>query len=349
MKTEPARVLSLSDAFAAPRYPGTPGEAAALDRMAEGLAAAGWSVRREARKGRGWAARDERRNACISAVLVGLGVVVMAASRSVAAPTYRGRLFLMGWVVFSFTMHALARRRTDLGWPRPIVSDSVDAFDESAAGLPRVTILARAATPGRSLGGWRRGMAIGLVIVLAAVVVLDPFRPTWLFLAVALAILAAEPRPNRGGPGPGDNRVGLALLVELARTWPKSARSRVDVRFLALGGPRWDRRWVAREPAEGFVVELLDPGLGPTLQVGGSSDGLDLALGAARELWIPHEPAGTVPPPAIPASTSVLIRGDLANPRADPDALARAAQLVVELALRWSKKADEQPSPARVR
>ncbi len=227
MKFDPARVVTLADAFVDPRDSGTPGEAAALDRMAVELQGAGWDLERQ------------------SVVRRGVSTIRLPALFRHAVPTVEART------------------------------------PEAPTGLPIVTIVVRAATPPRCRG---------------------------------------------------DNRLGLAFLVELARSWPKSVRNRVDVRFVVQGGPRGASGPVAS--ASHLVIEIADPGLGPTLFIAGTKS--QLALDAARDLWVPYAAfrprMGSIDPRA-----SVVIAGDLRNTTVDEAAIGRAAQLVVEVALRWAR------------
>ncbi|WP_148597320.1 hypothetical protein [Aquisphaera giovannonii] len=130
-------------------------------------------------------------------------------------------------------------------------------------------------------------------------------------------------------------RTGLAFLLELARTWPASRSSRVDVAFSAVRTVRV-RQAAEREPRPTLFLDVLAPGLGQGVVIGGSCR--DLAIAAARGLWIPHREKrfGTLP------SQSAVIVGDgsLGDEAAtvDPAALDRTAQLVTELAFRWAKE-----------
>jgi hypothetical protein len=59
----------------------------------------------------------------------------------------------------------------------------------------------------------------------------------WLGIVSTLMILwMCEPWRRVGGPGEADNRSGLAVMLELARRWPNSARELVDARF-GVGRP----------------------------------------------------------------------------------------------------------------
>jgi len=210
------------------------------------------------------------------------------------------------------------------------------------------------ATPRRRLGGSRRWGVVGLVVALAAIVETLAWLSlhgwvqvgsiiAWIVLLAGLAILGFELMPNAGGPGPDDNRMGLALLAELARIWPKSARDRVDVRFIAVGGPR-ETVVEARENliAPTLTIELVNPGLGAKISLGGTADERAAAREAARDLWMPHlaKSRGLTPLPFRATPPPTLIVEGVREPRTldDPAALGRAAQFVIEIALRWGKR-----------
>ena len=142
-----------------------------------------------------------------------------------------------------------------------------------------------------------------------------------------------------GGPGevgPDDNRTGLALLIELAEIWPKSARGRVNPCFLAVGGPR--DTLIAAPTDLGsatLLIEIVNPGRGHQLAIAGTPVERENAWKAAEELWTPH-----VPLPRFPIRDSVsprLLISGVGHPD-DPAASGRAAQLVIEIALRWGKR-----------
>jgi hypothetical protein len=152
------------------------------------------------------------------------------------------------------------------------------------------------------------------------------------------------------------DRRGLAVLIELARSWQPSRSHPVQAVFVAAGGQQLDcagsREVLRRLQSEwksrpSLLSLLLAPGAGQELLIGAGCPGVhDLAVEAAGSLWIPHRPRRFVEMyqfwPFAKWNESVAIMG--ANPAAffdasgSPDALHRAAQLATEIALRWAKQ-----------
>jgi hypothetical protein len=156
---------------------------------------------------------------------------------------------------------------------------------------------------------------------------------------------------------------GLAMLIELARSWPRSWSKRFELVLAATGGQASGfagARAVALEfdPARSgiptLVVSLFAPGAGRELIVIGGRN-QELASEAARSLWIPTIsarspaldrrlwPASTVE--AFPDHVALIGSGlEMAvPPPPDAEALRRAAQLVAEIALRWAKQMADHP------
>ena len=156
----------------------------------------------------------------------------------------------------------------------------------------------------------------------------------WLALMIGLAILGFEPIRNGGGPGQNDNRTGLALLIELARIWPKAARAHVDIRFVGVSGP-CESKVVWPKPGPSLVIELVNPGLGSLLSLGGTESTVKAACDAARDLWIPF----FMTIPHHDTEPQWLTIEGIREPKIpdDPASLGRAAQFVVEFVLRWGK------------
>lgn len=168
---------------------------------------------------------------------------------------------------------------------------------------------------------------------------------------------------------PQPERYGLALLMELARTWPGTGSRPIDPVFVAAGGQQLDYAG-SREVVRLLASESMSP---PSLTVrffaAGAGDQvwlttndpksagtLDLALDAGRSLWIPvaiARPWTWLPLMALwplddPQPAIALIGAKSSpSPRAsaDPQALHRAAQLATEIALRWAK-CQQQPAQA---
>jgi hypothetical protein len=185
-----------------------------------------------------------------------------------------------------------------------------------------------------------------------------------LAMAFALAAyLAWEPFPDFGGPGPGDNRSGIAVLLELARTWPGGKPSPVEAWFVASGAGRLrfagaralaslldDKR--ASRPT--LIVCLDTPAFGPKLTLWGDRPGLELATKASADLWIPH---WTQKAPFGPdhrtfedrkQGTFCLIENmpdafhtygpGFQTTDLDPALVAACGQLATEIAMRWARR-----------
>jgi hypothetical protein len=182
----------------------------------------------------------------------------------------------------------------------------------------------------------------------------------WVMIVVGLFRLIAL---YRAGPGPGD-RSGLAVLLELARTWPKYRANLVEMVFAAVGGQDLDQageqallrilgtEW-ARKPT--LVIVLASPGIGQELLLAGSQT-KDLAKAAATSLWVPHRLAAHSESPREVRTRGrelcekVVLSGDRWSRQAeavvDAKALRGTGQLVAEIALRWARR-QGKPSPGR--
>jgi hypothetical protein len=172
--------------------------------------------------------------------------------------------------------------------------------------------------------------------------------------------LARSPRPEE---------YGLALLMELARNWPRTGSRSIEPVFVAAGGQRLDyagSREVVRllgsewTPRPSLIVRFFAAGAGEKIWLSTNdrrtAGTLDLALEAGRSLWIPvamARPWTWLPLMALcplddPRPAIALI-GARSSPSshasADPQALHRAAQLATEIALRWAKR-QQQPAQA---
>jgi hypothetical protein len=155
---------------------------------------------------------------------------------------------------------------------------------------------------------------------------------------------------------------GLAFALELARGWHDSRQPRPELVFaLAVDRTPAQSRLqslVKRlDPAATGIPTLLivpvAPGIGRELMIVGGRTS-DLAIESARSLWIPlTEPRAvakverSLPLSAVRTITDhVVVIGsgiDTAGQQLPaPDALSRAAQLVSEVALRWTKRIANQ-------
>jgi hypothetical protein len=186
-----------------------------------------------------------------------------------------------------------------------------------------------------------------------------PFMQLALLIGLWAAVLfqTADPLPQTWGPGDWDNRSGLALLLELARIWPRRAQERCETWFAAVGSHDLSLAgaWAlaAKLRADGLgtpmlVINLHAPGTGPGLVLAGPTRATRLATSAAADLWIPLRPAHGLslsldhaPFQREGAASLSLIGGEPDAGRTDPSLLSATAQLTIEIALRWSRATTE--------
>jgi hypothetical protein len=157
---------------------------------------------------------------------------------------------------------------------------------------------------------------------------------------------------------------GPALLLEMARAWPKGWSERFEPALAAAGGMnlgfagvrelvRLIREEWTEKPT--LLVVILAPGVGQELTIYGRPKSLlRMVSEAAESLWIPVRTVGRRagaligrgwPIPSKFCNHIVLTGAsyrDEKPPPVDPAALARAAQLASEIALRWVKQQNEQ-------
>ncbi|HEX8199836.1 MAG TPA: aminopeptidase [Isosphaeraceae bacterium] len=366
MKFDAERALTLTQRFDFPRHAGTEGERRAADLVAEEFERAGLSVERRAVPPR------RLPDALIFGTLAMwfgfvIGRVFAGWSPAVgfgAAVLVLGSLIATGWV----------RRRSDRAAPGR--SENVLGTRPGEAEAPvRVLFLAPLDTPPPVRVVLARRGVLALFAALAAVLVAPGLTDETGLRRVAGPIVLlghwvsvvswiVAPRVRARGPSPGDHRSGLAALAELARGWTRGAGARIETRFGALGdsarhqaGARALARDMAHWPAKPTLVIHLDaPGLGPTLRLVGRARTLSLAQEAARDLWIPHRASSWIgrslghEPFRGRETWGVSLCGERRVARIDPAALAAAAQLATEIALRWARQrraADQDESRAR--
>lgn len=166
-------------------------------------------------------------------------------------------------------------------------------------------------------------------------------------------------------PTPADPS-GFAMLVELARAWPRSWPRRVELVLIAGGGgmnPFAGAERIAHEfdPARSgiptLMIFLAAPGAGRELVVVGERR--ESVLATAASLWIPTAPPrsaalgrrlwSAATARTFPDHVGIVGAGfeSVETPALDPDALTRAYQLVAEIALRWAREGSDQPAAAR--
>jgi hypothetical protein len=173
---------------------------------------------------------------------------------------------------------------------------------------------------------------------------------------LALLALVGLPKDVAAKPTAGDNRTGLALLAELARTWPASAAGRLEPVFAATPDAGALARWISTrqgDPRPTLVVGLDAPGVGPAFTIAGRGSAARLAREAAHDLWVPFR-AARWSRNALgnrryrrPGWACFTLCGARVDRPADPAMIAAAAQLVTEVALRWAKLHQAPRSAAR--
>lgn len=367
MRFDADQAAALADQFDSLRLAGGAGARQAADRVAEALERAGLRVERARAPGPPEAADEaaavEVWPAAVVAVLAGLGLEIgILTGRAESGPFTLAAIFAL--IVLVALAGRLVRRR--LGGAARGSAESVHAERPGQASAPaRVVFLTHLDTrPTPEAQRFRRLVGaldwgwLGLLwlpcLVVGGAAWLERAGPG---LLVALGLLAAvrqlDPWVRSRAPYPADNRTGLAVLLELARSWSAAAPARIEAHFLAVGAPirPWDqagwadrlRSW-PRKPT--LVVNLDAPGLGPALLLDGQGEALRLALAAARDLWLPHRAADLRAVPldhracAAAGLPAIGIVGDLDATAIDRPLLAAAGQLAVELALRWSRRAE---------
>jgi hypothetical protein len=182
----------------------------------------------------------------------------------------------------------------------------------------------------------------------------------WLIVGILWVSLLFQVRYwlRSGRPSLGDNRTGLATLAELAEALPTRLHERVEIRLAAVGGSSAGQLGSLsladeirrRSPAKPTLVINLDsPGLGPELRLVGTGRGLEVARGAAKDLWIPHRVSRSRfcvldhRPFQLNEIPAVSLCGDRDGARIEPATLAATAQLVTEIALRWAREGATAP------
>jgi hypothetical protein len=209
------------------------------------------------------------------------------------------------------------------------------------------------------LSSWRRWQYPAVIMISIVSVV---FALLWI---VILCVLSWEYDRSGSTTGPGDaDRRGLAVLLELARSWPRNRSRQIEPVFIAAGGQRIDyagSREVIRiletewpkKPT--LLVLFFAPGAGEAIRIApGFKDLQALAKESAESLWIPirGDDCWTLFPfwpfdDVRPAEPIGLIGSDptaFFDSSVSPEALHRAAQLAAEIALRWARQRREKPA-----
>jgi uncharacterized protein YbbC (DUF1343 family) len=191
---------------------------------------------------------------------------------------------------------------------------------------------------------------------------------TWLIIAFAwiliLCVVSWEYRHSQPRVGVlRTDRLSTALLLELARSWPNHRSAEIEATFIVAGGQRLDyagsrevvRMLESEWPTKPSLLLLLfAPGAEAVMQSPESSlrlaglypAGCDLAKNAANSLWIPNRDEWSSllalwPFEKMKAAEPIALIGsdlrDESGAPVPPESLHRAAQLAMEITLRWAK------------
>ncbi|MEW4568457.1 M28 family peptidase [Tautonia sp. JC769] len=214
-----------------------------------------------------------------------------------------------------------------------------------------------------SIGSMMPGVAVGVVPLAVMATLID----------ACLLALMCNASGNRS-PGALDNGSGLAVLLELARSWRPRPDAPVDAVFLATGaeevgldGARaflqryeW---WLRERPT--LLINLESLGAGARVWLAGSPGAVALAESVAGAEAIPtarfrilgagmdHEPFAAAGLEAVSLLGDVVgTSASLHTPRdgvhlIDLDAIARSARLASVLAWNWGERHRLPDSPSR--
>jgi hypothetical protein len=381
MKFDAARATGIFEKLGDPLFAGRNGEAQVADFVAEQFDRMGWMVQRHEVQGPRFLER--------AAPLVGwlgYGALVTAAYLILFGKNARiGFVAVFLLLPAQLWLSALLRNR--IRWGRlllPVEAASLiiarPAGDSSSpvrvvfhavlGGLKTDSLASNRLNRSRILIILHSGFFLTTGFTVATRLGNRPVAPViWLafasgFIAMIwcaiLWILSQEVRQSRLLAGSHQaERHGLSLLLELARSWPRSRP--IEAVFVAAGGQRLDyagSREVVRLlgsewPAKPSLLLLFfAPGAGgehrlaPIVSASGGAE--ELAREAARSLWIPMR--GNDPwshfafwpfERNFRAADVIALIGSHSRSSLDasvnPHVLEHAAQLAMEIALRWAK------------
>lgn len=239
------RILATARQLAFPRYPGTPGDARAMDLVEGWLGETGLEV---AREDFSYDVRPAFR--ALRLLLAGAAVLLLAAGLLAASAP---------WPAAAALAVALGAGGSFLAWAPwleriyaregPTRTANLYARRPAASAPPRLSLILVAHHDSKSQnltmpvrGAWTVLALLGALLVGVAVVwgLLAARPPAWpgpaggAVAALALGVLATL-RSGNLSPGGVDNAGSVGILVELARVLPERAPADVDLWFLSPG------------------------------------------------------------------------------------------------------------------
>jgi hypothetical protein len=372
MKFDIDRAMAWVQTFDFPRGTGSDGERRAAGLLAERLEKAGWRVN--------WAVT---RTGCRFSTLVMILLLTLLfeeyflwkalyLSFPALPRVVRAALFFLAFLLVGGLLRlAFGRNGVKIAHERFVAWRSAKERSPMAnliAGRPsladratRVFILSHLDTPLPVLVREDRVCCVAaLSLLVLAFLGLSEALSAWFVVGIFWVSLLFQVRYwlRTGRPSPGDNRTGLAALAELAEAFPSRLHERVEIRLAAVSGSSAGqlgsltladeiRRHSPAQPT--LVINLDSPGLGPELWLVGTGRGLEVAQGAAKDLWIPHRVSRSRfcvldhRPFQLNEIPAVSLCGDRNGTRIEPATLAATAQLVTEITLRWAREGANAP------
>jgi hypothetical protein len=387
MRFDAAKALDVFQELGDPRFAGPDCETRVADFVAEQFAGMGWQVENDRVVGSGfpeWAASW--------ASWLGFGIVMTVALTIVWTFGSQWPAYGFGWpllILGALWLYLALRLGFRFGWDLPpkATAPLVVArrghqslpFCRVIFQTPIGRISADHHTPSSWLSSiWGEILCIFLIYDVYSIALDGHHLPLSLFhmkifgfgLLVLLwiyvagrAISAIRSRRTRHILEPAD-RTGVAVLLELARTWSSPRTHRVEIVFAGAGGQLFDfagtramTRWVSAESPRIPTLRLnwFAPGIGKKLVIA-SRNLRDLARTASESLWLPSDLTSRSfrrtdlwPSDRGHQDFVAFIGADYGKwfrgaDRVDSSALHHTAQLATEIALRWIKQ--QQPAQA---
>jgi len=256
-------------------------------------------------------------------------------------------------------------RWPDFGLGRSVTENVLANLPESSAPV-RVVFFTSIDNPPRILPGKQVDLAFQSFVVLLSVGVLaSPFSWSWLPLPIRAVFfvtiigfsgiclvrwLCWRLRPGRSGEANDD---GLAILVELARTWTKRYGQKIEPVFAAVGSSddragteallrMWREAWPAKPT---LFVGIWWPGSTPPFGIEVANlVAWETAEAAANGLRVPYSVLGAVRSVwgwrrSLPDYVGLIGTNGVGS---TANSLGLAAQLATEIALRWAKRQAEE-------
>ncbi|MFO0954470.1 MAG: hypothetical protein U0835_25585 [Isosphaeraceae bacterium] len=361
-KFDPARVIQDSELFQEPRPPASPGEARAVERVAAMLRDAGWEVEildaEQLPEPPGSIVRRAFGTTLADLVLILLLYVWIWYSLSVLFPrshpgflitTPAAPALLVGVLRWRRRLHEL---RTEREFPSRLV---LARLPRKGPAERRLVVATQITTGTSHLSIFY--IIINCLILLSCMILLMlglvsaslpvrlfPWLETPWFIGAFLPTLLATHlfhvcyQPRAEAPHRGDERTSLALLAELARTWPRRVELGLETWLVASAWRLQDdllRGLLSSEPPT-LWIRLAAVGVGPKLSISGCGPAVELVWQAAESLRVPFR-RQKVECRTRQERAPVWIRGVASDLPFDPSMIAGMSQVVTEAAFRWAK------------